>query len=722
ETICLKCLEKDPGRRYDTAEALADDLHRFSEGRPISARPVSRLEHQWRWCQRNPLPAALTGLLALTMVLGMAGVVSQWRIAVLEQGRAEESTMQYRDELVRLTTANGHFAVELDAPRRALSWYARGLAQSEGNPGREEMNRRRIGTISQQIPRLAMVFGGEFPLVAARYSPDGGQVATWGSTQLQLVDTDSGIATGEPLESPLQVNLVQYSPDGRHVAVLRQRDREDPASQGEVALLDSQTGRMRFAPVRIRGLLAGCAEFVDDGRTLAVVGQDSLVFLDCETGNRRSTPLPMSYGMWLEATPDRRKVLVCCGYYETECTILVVDVVSGAIVGKPVEKVEVWTSGSHVSRDGRAFATWEYDPTGGRGSGPSFLQLWEIETGMPLLPPFPTQVNVDSVYFPHSRPVVIAHLRNRGLFAWNLRTGIETPLHSSVRDRCRRFVFSPDESRLALDRFAGDQSEVVVVDPWDVSQATIRFSQPGGSLLWSPDGQQLVVDGSTQMRLIDLPSREVRVIDSSGRRGDDVVQFSPDGRQLLTVTRGDVARVWNVSEVRPELRTLDGNANAPHSALALSPSGNLLAIGGGPSDAMAYRNNLDRTGRLRVWDWREGRPLGPQVDLASRVQEIVFSADDRRAALVTESGVAVVVDPSSGTTQLEVGDSESPVAAVALSPSNQLIAYRSGVAPHEKGYAPSFDKRHARLEFWSLDQPPRLERTQELDSHVLFAL
>ena len=84
ETICLKCLSKEPQRRYASAAALADDLRRFGEGRPIQARPVGWGERSWRWCRRNPTAAAL-----VVTALALVGLAVRRRVlAGAAAGRA----------------------------------------------------------------------------------------------------------------------------------------------------------------------------------------------------------------------------------------------------------------------------------------------------------------------------------------------------------------------------------------------------------------------------------------------------------------------------------------------------------------------------------------------------------------------------------------------------------------------------------------------------------
>src|SRR5213075_2877961 len=72
ETICVKCLQKEPSRRYQSAQELANELNRFLHDKPIHARPITRAERAWRWCRRNPV---LAGTLAVALLAAAASVL-----------------------------------------------------------------------------------------------------------------------------------------------------------------------------------------------------------------------------------------------------------------------------------------------------------------------------------------------------------------------------------------------------------------------------------------------------------------------------------------------------------------------------------------------------------------------------------------------------------------------------------------------------------------------
>lgn len=134
ETICLKCLEREPDKRYQSAQEVADELHRFVAGEPICARAISRPERLWRWCRRRPVVAGLLVGLFLSLTSGLLGVSTFWlraeHVAELNRQALYRSQMNLvaefagRADVAGVQRTLGEF-VPLDGQSdlRGFEWY-----------------------------------------------------------------------------------------------------------------------------------------------------------------------------------------------------------------------------------------------------------------------------------------------------------------------------------------------------------------------------------------------------------------------------------------------------------------------------------------------------------------------------------------------------------------------------------------------------------------------
>ncbi len=107
ETICLKCLERDPGKRFQAAVELAEELERYAANEPIRSRPISRAERAWRWCQKRPAIAGLMAGLLISLSSGLTGVTYFWRSAVVHESDANHSLYRAKMNMAAIHLRSG---------------------------------------------------------------------------------------------------------------------------------------------------------------------------------------------------------------------------------------------------------------------------------------------------------------------------------------------------------------------------------------------------------------------------------------------------------------------------------------------------------------------------------------------------------------------------------------------------------------------------------------
>lgn len=312
ETVTLRCLEKDPGRRYGSALELAEELARWQRHEPIQARPATSAERFGKWVRRHPAIAALSGALTLALLVGGSGVVWQWRQATTAAREA-----QFNNYVLEMSLAS--------QAAKAGAWDdVRGfLDRTEPRPGRPDFRGWEWRYLWQASrPENTSVLGpGSSRMGSSTALPDGRTIAVgkWdGGFSLWDVPTRSLV-----YEHP--VNGKAVLPDGRQVicrvaaipgATWLAFTEYQQAETSFVHLWDTQTWRL------IRSLpLTGIPRNLSvspDGRRLAVslVQQESraLVF-ELPSGTLLQT-FPGDFCYWwgggnsLAFTPDSRAVTV----------------------------------------------------------------------------------------------------------------------------------------------------------------------------------------------------------------------------------------------------------------------------------------------------------------------------------------------------------------------------------------------------------------------------
>jgi WD40 repeat protein/tRNA A-37 threonylcarbamoyl transferase component Bud32 len=684
ETICLKCLEKDPAKRYPTAEALAEDLQRYLDNEPISARPISRAGKLIRWSQRNPALATAYSLLLLLIFIGLIG--SPLVIYRINNARKAEVVAHQR-AVAQAYSSDMNLAYQ--------AWLEGDLAHGQ------QLVRAQVPTAGENDLRgfewrfLCLLLRDQseatFPGITST-------IALSSNEQLLAVGTENRLLILNPTNL---VTIEEIMPGDRVTAVAISSDNNFLAAAGAtngVQVWNLQT-RSRIASWPGRYVWHCGLSFSPNGRFLAGVGNRNLLTVwDLLAGTELWSSNCIAPPCVARFSPDSTK-LVSGGATENP---LIWNIQTAECSSFPHIN-HGWTVGLDFSPNGQTLATSSYDGTitlwnyaarapvarmnGTIQTALSFsrdghllvtagedgtIRFWDIATRREIARLRGHASDVLTLAFPVDGGRLLSSSADGTIKSWRIPNLEEPEAGCQKLGRPANWVhsvsISPDAHFLASIDLHDHKLTV-----WNLPRRTIvtniEGAFVGGTGCFSPDGRTFVTSSTGQLSVFDVPSFSPRAFLTNRLARSYSLSFSPDSRFIAGggadfVIEGEQNRlaIWDLASQEQTHRLQMAGTNA--CAVAFSHNGHWLAIG--------YYN-----GFVRVWDLKTERPIAAWHVHSQLIWNLSFSPDDSVLASAGQDARIGLYNLRSGQAYPPLSEEHAQVWVVQFSPDGKTLASAS---------------------------------------------